>query len=406
MSAAFSDTDRALRVTLSVSCLYGIFGVAMPFLGRWLEVERGLEGAAIGAVLSLAQLARVFISPAFALWADRTADRRTPLRVLALGAFVSHLVFLFWAQGFWALLISGFVALSFSQSAAPFVEAAALRATRAGKINYGLARGMGSVSFILANVVGGLLVARFGAGAVALWLIGAIGLFALSNWFALRPDPAPLEARAEPALRKDLIRALLRAPRYWIIVIGAGLIQASHAYFYGFSAILWGEQGVAEDMTGLLWGFGVALEVGFLFALPWFERRLSPEALVLAGAAGGVTRWLIMGFAPTGFMLWPLQALHVLSFAATHVGAMRLLMRVAPEAVHGLSQSIYSGLSMGLLMGAATLMSGVLYEHVGAGGYWFMAALAGAGGAISLGLLRSGGGNLSRNGRLREVRRV
>ncbi|HJS80608.1 MAG TPA: MFS transporter, partial [Vitreimonas sp.] len=94
--------------------------------------------------------------------------------------------------------------------------------------------------------------------------------------------------------------------------------------------------------------------------------------------------WLALGFAPAGFVLWPLQALHALSFAAAHVGAMRLLYREAPESGAAMAQNIYAALSSGLLMGAATLLSGVLYDAVGAAGYWAMAALALAGGALAL----------------------
>jgi PPP family 3-phenylpropionic acid transporter len=94
-----------------------------------------------------------------------------------------------------------------------------------------------------------------------------------------------------------------------------------------------------------------------------------------------------MGFAPTGFILWPLQALHVFSFAASHIGAMRLLFRDTPETSAATAQTLYAGLSAGLLMGLATLMSGALYDAVGARGYWAMAAIALAGGALALRLL-------------------
>src|SRR5690606_33678255 len=60
--------SRAARVTLVMSCLYTAAGVTLVFLPRWLEVERGLTGAEIGAVLSLAQLARIITGPAIAHW--------------------------------------------------------------------------------------------------------------------------------------------------------------------------------------------------------------------------------------------------------------------------------------------------------------------------------------------------
>ena len=59
-------SSRAARVTMVMSALFGTTGVILVFLPRWLEVERALSGAEIGAVLSLAQFARIFTGPAIA----------------------------------------------------------------------------------------------------------------------------------------------------------------------------------------------------------------------------------------------------------------------------------------------------------------------------------------------------
>lgn len=378
--------SRAARVTLVMFCLFGTAGVTLVFLPRWLEVERGLSGAQIGAVLSLAQAARILTGPAIALWADGAADRRTPIRLISLAALAAYAVFFFLAQGFWALLTIGFVALSLSQALTPLVEAATLRATAQGRLSYGFARGMGSIAFIIANIAGGFLVARFGLGAVVVWVLAGLATVGASAWLGLSPDPLVRHVR-DGAGRLDALGDLLRSRRFLILIVACGLIQSAHGFYYGFSTLVWRGQGISPETVGLLWAFGVAVEVAFLWSLTPIERRMSPEWLILVGAAGGVLRWGLMGFAPGGAVLWPLQALHALSFAAAHVGAMRLLYREAPEASAAMAQTLYSALSAGLLMGASTLLSGVLYDAGGARGYWAMAAMALAGGALALLLL-------------------
>jgi PPP family 3-phenylpropionic acid transporter len=91
-----------------------------------------------------------------------------------------------------------------------------------------------------------------------------------------------------------------------------------------------------------------------------------------------------MAFAPLGPALWTLQALHAFTFAATHVGAMRVIQREAPEEVAGLAQTLYAALGGGLILGLATLSAGGLYDSVGAAGYGAMAAMAAVGGALIL----------------------
>lgn len=373
-----------------MSALFAGMGVALPYLGRWLEVERGLNGAEIGAVLSLAQLTRVVIGPAIGFWSDGAADRRMPVRLVALIAAIAYAAFFFLAHDFWSLLVLGFIALTLTQALNPLIEAATLRATAEGRMSYGVARGIGSAAFIVANVLGGVLMARFGAGAVAWWVVGAYIACALSAWTHLPPEPAPGDAAHRTvAARYGAVGALLRDRRFVLLIVSCGLIQASHAFFYGFSVLVWRGQGVGADLIGVLWAFGVAVEVAFLWTLPWFERRATPEALILLGAIGGVVRWTALGFAPLGWVLWPLQALHALTFAATHVGAMRLLFRDTPDNAAGAAQTLYSALSGGLLLGVATLGSGVLYDFGGAIGYWAMAAMAGLGALVALALART-----------------
>lgn len=381
-SVAISST-RAGRMTLLMSCLFGTAGVVMVFLPRWLEVERGLIGAQIGAVLSLAQAARILTGPAIAFWADGAADRRTPLRVVSVLALASYAAFFLLARDFVALLLLGFAALSFTQALTPLVEASVLRATAEGRLSYGMARAFGSIAFIFANVAGGVLISRFGLGAVVVWVLAGLLTVVVTAWRGLSPDPASEEARGQSA-RFDAVRKLLASRRFIVLIVACGLIQSAHAFYYGFSTLVWRGQGMSPEYVGLLWAVGVAVEVAFLMNLTPIERRLGPEMLIVAGAAGGLVRWLLLGFAPTGLVLWPLQGLHALSFAAAHAGAMRLLYRDTPESSAAMAQTLYAALSGGLLMGAATLLSGVLYDAAGARGYWAMAAITLTGGAMAL----------------------
>ncbi|MBL8535796.1 MAG: MFS transporter [Hyphomonadaceae bacterium] len=378
-------SSRAARVTLVMSALFAASGVIMVFFPRWLEGERGLTGAEIGAILALAQFGRVITGPLIAMWADAAPDKYAPLRIMSLATLGAYGVFFFVADGFWGLLALGFIALTLSQAMTPLVEAATLQATAQGRFGYGFARGVGSIAFICANVAGGALVARFGLDAVIAWVLASMLALNCATWFGLPKEPRPTPATVRHGAAMG---DLLRRRRYLILIVSCGLIQSAHGFYYGFSTLVWRGQGVPPDMVGLLWAFGVAVEVAFLWSLSPIERRISPETLIVWGAAGGVLRWAVLGFAPLGFVLWPLQALHTLSFAAAHVGAMRLLSREFADNGAAMAQMLYAVLSGGVLMGASTLLSGYLYDLVGAQGYWAMAVIALFGGGLAL-LLRA-----------------
>ncbi|MBL8548895.1 MAG: MFS transporter [Hyphomonadaceae bacterium] len=375
--------EPTARLTLVMSSLYAALGVTLPYLPRWLEDERALSGPEIGAIASAAPIARIIIGPMLATWADGFRDRRAPVVVLCLLGLVFYGL-MFSAHGFWALFAFCFLAMTFSQAAAPLVEGATLRASAMGRLPFGAARGIASATFILANVVGGALIASFGVRVAPFWVLASLAAAALAGWLVVKPEPAPDRAAALGFRgRLKVGVSLLKAPVFLRVLAASGLIQAAHGFYYGFSVLVWGDQGISATTIGLLWGFAVAVEVVFLASLPIIERRLSPEALLIIGGAGALVRWSLMAFAPTGFALWPLQALHALSFAAAHVGALRLVMRSAPEEVSGLAQTFYASLASGALLGLATLASGYLYNLFGAGGYAAMAVMAGAGLAIA-----------------------
>lgn len=369
-----------------MSCVFCGNGMALPFLGRWLEGAHGLNGLQIAAVVSSAQLLRVGVGPLFAAWADGFPDRRRPPAFFACASLACYALF-FRVDGFVGLLATSFLAQTFSQAMVPLVEGALLRRSMTeGALSYGVARGIGSFAFTVANVLGGVMVARFGVGVVALWLVGCMTAAAASAVFALAPDPAP-PASADAGFRARLrvALALFRAPGFAIPVAAASFIQCGHAFYYGFSTLVWVRQGLSDALIGWLWAFGVIVEIVLLWTLPRLERRLPPEALIALGGAGSIVRWTALAFLPPAPLLWPLQALHALTFAAAHVGALKLVQREAPLHVAGLAQTLYAALAYGTFAGLSMLLAGALFDRVGALGYLAMAVFA----AIGLALMAS-----------------
>jgi PPP family 3-phenylpropionic acid transporter len=381
------------RLTLVMSCLFSGTGMLLPFLGRWLEERHGLRGVEIAAIVSGAQIVRFVVGPLIAAWADGFIDRRVAVRILSVAALALFAVF-FNANGFWGLLVTCFVAQTFSQAMTPLVEGAILRsASLHGGMSYGAARGIGSVAFIVSNIAGGALIARYGVDVVSVWVLLSMTGAAASAFVALAPDK--VETAGEGGFRGRLGEALglFRKPAFALPVLAASLIQCSHAFYYGFSTLVWVRQGFSDALIGWLWGVAVMAEVGLLWSLPRFERRFTPEVLIAMGGAAAVVRWGALAFLPPAVVLWPLQGLHALTFAACHVGALRLVQREAPTAIAGVAQTLYAALASGTLAGLAMLLAGALYDRIGALGYLPMAALGGAGAALLAPAIRLAGAN-------------
>lgn len=358
-------------------------GVSLPYAAVWFKA-RGLTGAEISLIYALPMLARIVTGPAAALWADRFAYRRTPMACLLVAASVAYGGLMAGAGlPFWT--IAWFVASTSVAVVIPLADVLTLRRARQEGFAYGRPRGVGSLAFIAANVAGGALLARARPEFIFVWLSCLSAAGALFAWRFLPPEPVHAGG-APPSQHGRLsgVGALARNRAFLMAIVAGGLIQASHAFYYGFSTLLWREQNHSSAIIGLLWAFGVAAEIVFLWFFEPVRRRLGPQRLLVIGGAGALARWAAMALNPPLWALWPLQALHVLSFAATFTATLQLVDRLAPPSMVSLAQTLSSALSAGLLIGLATLASGFLYDHFAQAGYWPMAGLAAAGAALAI----------------------
>ena len=132
----------------------------------------------------------------------------------------------------------------------------------------------------------------------------------------------------------------------------------------------------------------MATEIAFMwFCEPW-RRRVGPERLVMLGGVAALVRWTAFAFSPPLWLLFPLQALHALSFAAVFMGGLKLIERTAPPGSASAAQTISSAFAGGLVIGLVTVGAGPLFDTFGALGYLSMSAVALVGLAGAWGLAR------------------
>jgi MFS transporter, PPP family, 3-phenylpropionic acid transporter len=364
------------RLAAFYAALFAALGVQLPFLPVWLAAK-GLDAGAIGVVLAVPMIVRVFAIPL----ATRGADRHDAVRlaiVIAAGMAVVGYGGLALAQGAVAIALVFALASAAYTPIMPLADAYALRGLGGLGRAYGPVRLWGSAAFVAGSLGAGVLLDTMAARDL-IWLLLAGMVVTAAAALAL----APLAPRAAStrAGAPSSARALLRAPAFLAASAAAGLVQASHAVYYGFSALAWQAAGLDGAAIGALWALAVVAEI-VLFAIS-ARLRLAPTTLLLAGAAGAAVRWAAMAFDPPTMLLPVLQCLHALSFGATHLGALGCVARAAP-AEFGATAQGYLAVALGLVMAAAMGVSGVLYAYSGGLAYGAMAVAAAAGGLFAL----------------------
>ncbi len=395
----------ALRHGVFYALIYIGAGVTVPYAPVWFR-SVGLSAPQIGVILAAPMIGRALAGPLTAIWADGFRLRRTALAWISLITAAAYVLLLL-VHGFWPWALLWFAAATGISALAPLADVQTLIESRRLGFQYTLSRGMGSAAYILANVAGGAVMAGAAPVAAILWSAAAAGACAVGALALLPPTPvrevgrevgreAGREAAGAPvspspsAGRWRGTLALLRRRPLMTCLVSLSLIQGSHAFYYGFSALAWTAHGVPTRMVGLLWGGGVVAEVVFFWWGEGLRRRLGPSRLVLIGAAGASVRWAALALSPPLWLLVPLQLLHALTFSATYLGGLELVERLSPPQEASAAQTLSASLSFGLAMGLATIASGWLYARFGSLGYGAMALMGLAGAAVALALPRGG----------------
>lgn len=361
-----------------LAALYaGIFvmgGIQLPFFPLWLKA-RGLDAAMIGLVLAAPMLVRVFAIPIAAHVADRHDALRAAI-IVTCWLSVAGFVLVGLVSGAAGILIAYAVASLALTPIMPLCETYALRGLSERRLAYGPVRLCGSIAFMIGTFVAGFAADTLPAGDL-IWLIAVACLLTALAATALEPLLAAAPPPSATATRR---RHFLRDPAFVAVLAAASLIQASHAVYYGFSALEWRAAGLGGVTIAALWALGVIAEIVLFAVSARLPPFIQPAVLLMIGAAGGAVRWTAMTFNPPALLLPWLQLLHALSFGATHLGALGFVARHAP-AGQGATAQGYLSISLGVVMAGATGLSGWLYGAFGGHAYAAMALMAVAGGA-------------------------
>ncbi len=371
--ALYANDNFQLRLSVFYSAIFFSIGCYLPYFPLWLQ-GRGLEAQDVAFILAAPMIVRVVFAPVISVWADYEGNYRKILIILGFGSLLALVLFIR-AEGFYMLLVIAGLNAIFWSAIIPLTETLAMSATRQQKLNYGRARSWGSFSFIIASFGAGVLIDRY-ASEVVLWLLIGAGVLIFVSALLL---PRPIgKGRLRKAVAKGrfsgpAFRVLLKNRLFWLFLVAAGLAQASHAFYYGFSSLHWASLGMSGWLIGSLWALGVIAEI-LLFVIAGSNfRGVNPLWLIGLGALAGLVRWGVSALDPLTLWIWvPLQVLHAFSFGMVHLGGMYFITDAIDETLGATAQGLHATVTSGVLMGGLVMISGPLYETVQVMGYLVM----------------------------------
>jgi len=371
---------EAIRTGAFYAAFFLALGAHLPFWPIWFA-EWGLSAREIGGFTAFAVFARVAGGVIAPVIADRLGAGRMMLGAACVTAallFASHALI----ETRPVLMLATLAVAAAVSGAVPIGDALAVSASRRYGFRYARARAVGSIAFMAANLAVGWLVAIWGVDLVLRWIAFWMAVAGALGW--MHPGGGRSPAERERASLAEAAQ-LFRAPIFLAVAAASALTQSSHATYYAYASVHWRALGYAEELIGALWAFGVISEVALMVFLgSWIIGRLGAIGALALGAAGGLVRWPLMALDPPLALVWPLQALHAVTFASAYLGMLGFVAAALPTRLGATAQGLIGAGAGATATAVMTLAAAEAYARWGGGAYLVGAVASALGLATAL----------------------
>lgn len=350
-------------------CYFATLGAFLPFWSLYLK-QIGFAATEIGELTAMLVATKI-VAPYLWSWlADKTGRCLRLIRITSLFSTAIFCGFLVRYDYPWVAGVT--VAFSFFWNATlPQFEAATLRHLKTEPQRYSRIRLWGSVGFI-ASVLG---IGRFLDDFSIEYLPWIISALLLSNWLMALVTPEAVASHDRDAAA-SVLRILFK-PELLAFFSVYMLLQVAHGPYYVFYSVFLQQHAYSTTLTGFLWALGVCAEILVFIWMYGLFKRISLRGLLLGSLALSTLRWLMIAHGVDSLpVIVAAQLLHAASFGIAHVVAMQLLHRYFGDRHQSKGQALYSSLSFGLGGMLGSFYSGYLWDALGGGPVFVMAALA------------------------------
>lgn len=297
-----------LQLSTMMFLNFFIWGAWFVTMGTYLKTQLGTSDVNIGVAYGTQALGAIAAPFIIGLIADKFFDAQKILGVLhLLGAALMY--YISTIQNFSSFYPVLLVYMILFMPTLALVNAVSFKQMSSPEKEFSFIRVWGTIGWIVAGLIIGWLAWEQKNSLVNTFRLAAI-LSAILGIFSFTLPNTPPPKKGQKTTFGEIIGvdaiSLLKDRNFLIFFIASLLICIPLAFYYQETNIYLNEinvQGAAGKMT-----FGQMSEMLFLFAMPWFFRRLGVKWMLLVGMAAWAIRYFFFGFGNTGSGMWMLYA--------------------------------------------------------------------------------------------------
>lgn len=306
----------------------GVHAYASVFL-----LDRGFNNTTIGILLAAANILSVILQPIVAGFIDKSQKLTNRIvSIICASLMLLLCATLYFVRGMAIVFILFTITYTIQMVYQPLLNAISFEYNAAGdKINFGLARGLGSCGFaVTSSIVGNVLVHT---GVSALQIVNVIAL--LVSIFAMliftKPDWED-GAKAvnsenketgvtEESSRNDLISFIKYYPGFMLFVLAGTFMFFSHNALNDYLFQIIKPIGGDERIMGYMVMMAAVLELPTMALFSRLEKKFGCERLLMLSGIMFAVKSLVMLVANSIFVAFISQACQLLAYAMFIPGA-------------------------------------------------------------------------------------
>ena len=385
---------KPIGPTLAYSAVQGTYWMticaALAFAVVHLQ-GLGYSNTRLGFILAGGNLFGAVLGPAVSARIDRDPAARPSLLVpaiLAAQAFALAAQLFFPVKGavmtLAVLLQIGFSLTVNSINLKLYVDCL----SQGHSIDFGIARGAGSLAFVFSSVILGKLVSRLGvnvlpAAGLVLCLLQLLAHLAMCRFVSYRDGRSEQKEKAS-----DLLGFFARNRRFCILLIGTVFLFFAHNSVFNFLINVTRNVGGDTETMGWLNAYIAAVEIPVMLLFSWFRKRAACRTLLSLSFLCFVLKGIAVALASTVPGLAAAFLLQAPSFALYTAAIVPFVNDEIPYEDSAKAQSLmYTMTTIGTVL--SSVISGRLYDTVPVRSVlWVSAAVALAGALIAFSSLK------------------
>lgn len=280
------SSAKSKNLTGSYACIQALywmyFAAVMSFSGFFL-LDGGFSNTQIGIIAAVAGTFSALLQPVLAGYADRPDS--PSLKKLIQSFYVIQLLLgigLFFSRSF---LLTGLlygISIALLQLLTPFINALGMESINQGqKLNFGLARGMGSVAYAIICYILGIVTVKAGAGSipvsVIIFALLTLGCLVVFPFVKVQQSPQSASASKTPANPLQFFR---KYKRFSLVLVGCIFIYLSHVLLNNFNFQIAQSKGGGSSEMGTASAIAAMCELPTLFLFGHIIKKIRCDILL------------------------------------------------------------------------------------------------------------------------------